>query len=189
MASPPRMVPFLVVMCLPCFDAGASLTCRGSWPMFLLRLSMSAAPLYLQNSEAVLRAFGYWPSFHDAPVMAFRYAAGSGSGVELVLHGSELTRDWTRGGRFEAIKHHLVRFAFHDIADEELTGFEPENVLFGLEFSSAEEFAATGKFKVTLDSAIGGDLSGSFSARAGEVVEVVPCDAEGRKTEPGTPPN
>jgi hypothetical protein len=145
---------------------------------------MSAAPLYLQNSEAVLKAFGYWPSFHDAPVMAFRYATGPDSTVELVLHASELTRDWNQQGRFTLIKHHLIRFAFHHITDVELAGFEPENVLFGLEFSSAAEFAATGKFKVLLDSAIGSDLSGSFSARAGEVVEVVPCDPEGQRAQP-----
>jgi len=51
------------------------------------------------------------------------------------------------------------------------------NILFGLGFPSAEEFASAGKFSVKLDSAMGGDLCGSFSARSGEVLEIVPCDA------------
>ena len=32
---------------------------------------------------------------------------------------------------------------------------------------------------------MGGDLSGSFSARTGEVLEITSCDEKGNRTEPG----
>ncbi len=48
---------------------------------------MTSVPTYLRNHEAVLNAFGYWPDFHDARVLGFRYREGTGSRVELDLHG------------------------------------------------------------------------------------------------------
>lgn len=137
-----------------------------------------------------MTAFGYWPSFHDAPVVAFHYDSGGHGDVEFTLHGWEMTPEVDERGFFKLIKHHLVRFAFHGITDADLDRFTSMgNILFELGFSSAEESAAAGKFCVKLNSAIGGDLCGSFSAHSGKVLEVVPCDAQGRKTEPGAAPN
>ena len=151
---------------------------------------MTPTPPYLQNTGPVAKAFGYWPRFHDAPVVAFHYDRGGQGAVEFTLHGWEMTKDVDEWGFFKLIKHHLVRFAFHGITDPDLDGFTSMgNILFGLGFSSAEEFAPTGKLSVNLDSAMGGDLCGSFSARSGEVLEIVPCDGEGRRTEPVVSPN
>lgn len=144
---------------------------------------MIPTPSYVRNAEAVVKAFGYWPSFHDAPVVAFRYDKEGPGAVELTVHGWEMTPDVDERGFFKLIKHHLISFVFLGISDAELDQFICGNILFGLEFSSLEEFAAAGTFCVTLDSAMGGDLCGSFSARIGEVVEVVPCGSDGRKTE------
>jgi Immunity protein 50 len=146
---------------------------------------MSPAPSYLRNTEAVVKAFGYWPSFHDAPVFDFRYVADGSSVIGFILHTWEMTSEVDERGYFKSIKHHLIQFAFREISDADLERFTSMgNILFELGFSTAEEFEANGKFKVDLDSAIGGNLCGSFFARTGEVVEVAPCDKQGRRTEP-----
>ncbi len=103
--------------------------------------------------------------------------------MDLILHGWETTPEVDERGYFKLSKHHLVRFAFHGISDADLDHFICGNILFQLGFSSPEEFAAAGRFSVDLDSAMGGDLCGSFSAAAGEVLEVTPCDREGRRPE------
>jgi hypothetical protein len=145
---------------------------------------MIATPSYIRNAEAVVKAFGYWPSFHDAPVVGFRYDEEGDGAVDLTVHGWEMTPDVDERGFFKLIKHHLISFVFLGISDAELDQFRAENILFGLGFSSLEEFNVAGKFSVTLDSAMGGDLCGSFSARIGEIVEVVPCGSDGRKIGP-----
>lgn len=151
---------------------------------------MTPTPTYLQNTGPVVKAFGYWPSFHDSPVVAFHLDRGGHGSVEFTLHGWEMTAEVDERGFFKLIKHHLVRFAFRGITDVDLDRFTSMgNILFGLRFSSAEEFAAARKFSVDLDLAMGGDLCGSFAADSGQVLEVVPCDGEGRRTEPGAAPN
>jgi hypothetical protein len=151
---------------------------------------MTPTPPFLQNTGPVVKAFGYWPSFHDAPVVAFHYDRAGHGAIEFTLHGWEMTAEVDERGFFKLIKHHLVRFAFHGITDADLDRFTPMgNILFGLGFSSTEEFAVAGKFSVDLDSAMGGDLCGSFCAHSGEVLEIVPCDGGGRRTEPAAPSN
>src|SRR5689334_2843630 len=143
---------------------------------------MRPAPSYLRNYEAVMTAFGYWPSFHDAPVLAFRFSEEAGGEVELALHGWEMTGAVDDRGYFKLIKHHLVRFVFREISDAELHQFTADNILLELGLSSPEEFEVTRKFGVTLDSAMGSDLCGSFSASTGEILDVTPCDEKGNKT-------
>ena len=38
---------------------------------------MPSVPTYLRNHQAVINAFGYWPDFHDSPVLSFRADAES----------------------------------------------------------------------------------------------------------------
>ena len=54
---------------------------------------MMQAPSYLRNTRAVVEAFGYWPSFHDAAVVDIRYDPDGGGVVGLTLHGWEITRE------------------------------------------------------------------------------------------------
>ena len=127
----------------------------------------------------------YWPSFHDAPVIAFRYNLAGAGDIAFTLHGWQMTAEVDERGYYKLIKHHLIEFAFQEISEADLERFTSMgNILFGLGFSTPEEFEAVGKFRVLLDSAMGGDLCGSFSARKGEVLTVVPCDKDGRRTEP-----
>lgn len=142
---------------------------------------MTPAPSYLRNTEAVVKAFGYWPSFHDAPVVGFFYERGGRGAVEFTLHGWEMTPEVDERGYFRLTKHHLVRFAFQGISEADLDRFTAVgNILFGLGFSTAADFQAAGTFSVDLESAMGGDLCGSFCASTGEVLEVLSCDSDGQ---------
>jgi hypothetical protein len=140
-------------------------------------------PSYLENSGAVVSAFGYWPAFHDAAVHHFLFSAKDGGSVELLIHGWEMTGVVDERGYYKLVKHHLVKFMFRDITEADLNKFIPDNILFELGFSSTEEFKTNGTFRVTLDSAIGGNLCGSFSAKSGVVTEVTPCDGKGQTKE------
>jgi hypothetical protein len=146
---------------------------------------MNPVPSYLRNTEAVVKVFGYWPRYHDAGVFDFRYAAEDSGVIEVTLHAWEMTAEVDERGYFKLIKHHLVQFAFREISGADLERFTSlGNSLFEMGFSTPAEFEASGKFRVDLDSAMGGDLCGSFFARTGEVVGVAPCDAQGRKAGP-----
>jgi hypothetical protein len=169
------------------------MSCGSSKPFLLIhdptvvlwswRCDVNSTPSYLRNNEAVVKAFGYWPSFHDAPVVALSFTEEAAGKVEMTLHGWELTGVVDESGFYKLIKHHLVRFAFREISNADLGPFAPGNILFALKLSSPEEFEAAAMINVTLDSAMGGDLCGSFSARSGEVLEVIPCDKKGDKIE------
>lgn len=137
---------------------------------------MMPVPTYLRNHQAVLDAFGYWPHFHDAPVLAFRYSEGSGGRVELDVHGWQMTDVVDDRGYFKLTRHHLVRLAFEGIGDADLQKFAADTILSDLAFSAVSDFETAGMFKVTLESARGSDCSGSFSAQTGEVLEVKACD-------------
>ena len=125
-----------------------------------------------------MAAFGHWPSFHDAWLRELRRLSEGSGAIDLLLHGWESTEEVDDRGYFRTVKHHVVRFRFDDISDEMLDELRPDNVLFALGFSPAVE--PDGRFTVILDSAMGSDCGGHFRARLGEVLAVIPCDADGR---------
>ena len=139
------------------------------------RTTMTPAPAYLIGAERVLNAFGYWPSFHDASLCEFVHAPEGAGSIELALHVFEMTCELDDAGYFRLKKHHLVRFRFDGISGAAFGRIIAENVLFELGFS--RDPAPGGRFKVTLDSAMGSDCGGHFYATAGQVVEVTPYAA------------
>ena len=150
---------------------------------------MPRPPTFLRNVEAVVSAFGHWPSFHDARVVAFHFDNEGPGVVDLTLHGWTMAPDIDERGFYKLTNHHLVRFRFSEISDADLDGFSADNILFGLTFLPSKDSTVSEMFTVLMDSAMGGDLSGSFSARSGEVTEVSACDSQGRLTEPFRAPN
>lgn len=133
-------------------------------------------PTYLPGYEAVVAAFGYWPSFHDAPLLSFEHSDAS---LAMVIHADEMTRDVDERGFFGSIKHHLVRFRFSGVHDLQVRQFDVPNTLFEIVFSDPAEFSSTGRFTVTLQSVMGGGCDATFTAASGEVSSVTPCDKEG----------
>ncbi len=134
---------------------------------------MLTIPTYLKDHQAVIDAFGYWPSFHDAPVRDWRLSADS---AFLELETWEMTSEVDDKGYFVLTKRHFIGFEFADFVTTDFRSFGSDNILFELGFSSAEDFKSTGSFSVELDSAMGSDRCGSFRARSGAVQFVRPVE-------------
>ena len=130
---------------------------------------MREIPSYLHGYESVVEAYGYWPSFHDAPVIRW---VNSADVIELEVETGEMTSEVDAQGYYVIAKRCLVAFRFTGILARELDQFMPENILFELGFSSFADLAMNGYFEVVLDSAMGSDLCGRFTARSGGIVRV-----------------
>ncbi len=130
---------------------------------------MLHSPTYLKNIRAVVDTFGYWPSFHDAPVLRFQV---QGDVIELDVETWEMLRETDARGYFKTAKHHQIGFRFSGVFAADLENFVPQNILDCLRFSSPGEFDRSGAFSVGLESAMGCDREGKFCARAGEVTFV-----------------
>ena len=140
---------------------------------------MHCEPNHLQNSQAVVDAFGYWPSFHDAP---FFDVALNADELYFTVHGFLMTDEIDERGYYRLIKHHLVRFRFCGVRDLRLKFYEEcdSDILAELVFapSSADEI-----FQVSFSFHCGGE-DGSFFARSGEILSVLPCQGDGTPITP-----
>src|SRR5712691_4698267 len=99
---------------------------------------MSTPYQRIEGHEQVLRAFGYWPSFHDAEVRSLVMDRNSvlidevaDARVDVCLHALE----WTQDSQ-PVFNHHLVQLRFHEIDDVALDGFNHQNAI--LEFKIEE---------------------------------------------------
>ena len=131
-------------------------------------------PAFIRNHEAVVNFFGHWPSFHDANVLAYESVAGAAS-ISLTLHTWLITDQVDAKGYFVLRNRALVSFRLGGLHDVQMDTFRSGNILFGLEVSPCSDPAS---FHVELDSVM--DMTGSFSARSGEVVSVIPCTSDGK---------
>ncbi len=142
-----------------------------------------APPTYLDNHEAVLTAFGYWPTFHDSEVVSLLMDQSGilfdkihNARIEIVVHAFEWTESKERSEPI--FNHHLVHFAFENVSEVALEGFNHQNALHSFDFEEVPEDASCNhSFKVSLKSALG--LGGEFAASNGEVISVISCDQEG----------
>ena len=143
---------------------------------------MRESPNYISRFEKVFEAYGYWPSFHDSPVLAFTRTSEF---VELQVEAWEMTSEVDSRGYFVLTKRHEIGFRFAGIGFAELDDFIPNNILFELAFSPVAHYQSTGQFQVDLDSAMGGDLCGRFTASSGEVtfIRPSPIDKSAEATE------
>jgi len=133
------------------------------------------APTFLGNYQALLDHFGYWPSFHDANVMAYTAPTADRQTLDLTLHTWEMTSEVDAKGYYVLRKHALVAFRFAGVHAASLERFDSGNILFGLNITRASD---ADSFHVELNSVM--DMSGDLSATAGEVVSVTPCTSESK---------
>jgi hypothetical protein len=133
-------------------------------------------PTYILNHKAVVDFYGYWPSFHDAKVPVYVAPTPDGQSLGFTLHTWEMTAEVDAKGFFVLRKHALVSFRFDGVHDSEMDAFASKNILFGMELFPDSDGLS---FRVVLDSVM--DMSGSFSARKGEVVSVIPCTSDGHE--------
>ena len=94
----------------------------------------------IQNQEALTSIFGYWPSFHDAELLAVRLDSDPkcfGS-LETDLHVFEMTSEVDDRGFFVLAHHQLVCLRFCGLTDLELVDFQRGNILDSLEIEAIE---------------------------------------------------
>src|SRR5687767_6800327 len=108
-------------------------------------------PTYIGNHETLLAAYGYWPSFHDAPLLSFEHDAG-GATVNLEVHTAEMTPETDERGYFRYVKHYLTRFSFVGVDDLAIQQFDIPNTIFEMTFSPSSDFESTGRFTVEIES-------------------------------------
>ena len=132
------------------------------------------APTFIRNYQSVVDHFGYWPSFHDANVVAYTAPRSDAAALDITLHTWEMTSEVDAKGYYVLRKHVLVAFHFAGVHDASLDRFGSGNILFGMEITRTGDSAS---LHVVLDSVM--DMSGEFSAASGEVVSVVPCTSDG----------
>jgi hypothetical protein len=136
---------------------------------------MLSAPCLLKGAERLVEAFGYWPTFHDAPVLRFQAQADL---VEIDLETWEMTSQVDSRGFFVLTKRHEVGFRFKGLIDTDLSQFIPENILSRMTVSPIATESGQSGFHVALESAIGSEFCGSFRARTGELAFVRPIPAK-----------
>ena len=81
--------------------------------------------------------FGYWPSFHDAEVTSVELTRSGPSRV--AVHVFEITDEVNAKSQYVCRKHVIVSFRMDGILEVELTGFNRQNVLAGLEVAGLEQ--------------------------------------------------
>jgi hypothetical protein len=126
-------------------------------------------PVYIHNNKAVVDLYGAWPSFHDANVLTYAKPCPESQALTLTLHAWQMTNEVDSNGYFVLRNQALVSFRFTGLFEVDMDNFGADNILFGMEFFPMDDGAS---FRVVLDSVI--DRSGSFSAKKGEVVSVIP---------------
>ena len=138
---------------------------------------MVEAPKHVRGVDLVLNAFGYWPSFHDARIEGVRLDSSGGGAVMFTIRAFEMTSETDARGYFGLSKQHDVRFRFDDVAEVSIP--EHDDTLSSLEIVSA--LGSDGRFLVVVESAIGSQnegYGGSFRARSGVVLDVIPSASE-----------
>ena len=127
----------------------------------------------IENSEALISLFGYWPSFHDAEVIQIlirRFSAHGGApSLSADVHVFEMTNQLNSDGYYICHKHSVVSLLFQELDELTMDGFNHQNALSELSIAETE---TGGALRVIFDSAYG--LQSEFTCRAIKVVSAVP---------------
>jgi len=142
---------------------------------------------HITGADRLVERFGGWPSFHDAEVVRLTLdrRGENGPTAEMLVHAWLMTDKVDERGYYVLEKHTLVRFVFERLASCEVSDFNHQNVLFGLEVSP-ETVEGEAAFRVTLDSSFG--LGGSLLCGRVVVADVAPCDDHGHRRATDNPP-
>jgi hypothetical protein len=110
----------------------------------------------IDGAQKLYDWFGYWPSFHDAEILKFKFQTGGSS--FLLVHIWEMTKEVTPAGFYALTKHVVVEFILDGIARLDLQDLWEHSILFDLVFKKNEE-----GFCLELSSSYG--LSGTIGAQ------------------------
>jgi hypothetical protein len=128
-------------------------------------------PTYLRNHEAVLTAYGYWPSFHDAPLLSLEHDL-SAAAIDVSVHVWDTNGEIDEHGYFRMTNHHVIALRFTGVDDLILKGFPIPNTLLEITFSPPVDFDRNRRFSVEFINVVGGHCV--FFAVDGEVISIAP---------------
>lgn len=127
----------------------------------------------ITNSGALVAAMGGWPSFHDARLLR---AAHTKSDLHVTIHVFEMTSEVDAVGYFILTKHHLVTLALVGVVSCDLPDDFDGDILDGIGVTSC---VAEG-VDVRFESVVASESSWQAVCREVRVLDVAPCDADGR---------
>jgi Immunity protein 50 len=131
----------------------------------------------IENSEAVTRIFGEWPTFHDAEVLrvVLDGSGADGPTLEVSIHTFMGTGEVTANGHFETRDHTLVTLRFTGVEFDHIGDFSHQNVLFELVISAMDPAQHSGRrFSVDMSASCG--MCAEFECVGCAVVAAVPYD-------------
>ena len=134
---------------------------------------------HIAGSEVVVKALGYWPTFHDAEIISFsaHRALPLEIGYTVARLAVHVRRYETVGegtAQYEQVlrKSLLVRLVFNGAREFELSGFNHQNVVNSINVTRLEANEAEG-FLVDVESIWGFGGTLQCSSVAVEAVEVL----------------
>jgi len=94
------------------------------------------SPLGIENQELVTEYLGHWSSFHDAEILSLGFERGQvgywpSISLKIYLLGSPKN---SPAGVLQQIQHCLLELEFHGVQDNEIEGFNHQNVVFEIDF-------------------------------------------------------
>ena len=148
---------------------------------------MSGVATLIAGSAKLTSIFGNWPSFHDAEVHEILLDRGHVEPANAIydfpritakIHLWLLTSEVNEKGYYVTTKHTLATIRFYDVDDLKLEGFNHQNAIFGLGIEQkTRDQGPSPYFAVEFDPAFG--ISATFTCLRIEIVDAVPCDADG----------
>jgi hypothetical protein len=132
----------------------------------------------VQNAELLTRIFGYWPTFHDAEVLAIFFDREGRDGyygptLETKIHVFEMTSEIDDQGRYVLRHHTLVTLRFFQVDTFQADGFNHQNVLGELEINALDPSEKeNARFRVCFSTSYG--LEMEFHCKAIQVAAVEP---------------
>lgn len=131
---------------------------------------------HIDGSEKVLKALGFWPSFHDAEVISFSVSRALPLDTKicfakLAVHVRQYAEVGVGTAEYALaiVKSILVNFIFSGVSGLSVSEFNHQNVINSIEFRSAESLGAP-SISVDIESIWG--LGGSLQCNS-VVVESV----------------
>lgn len=98
---------------------------------------MPSELMTIAGADKLQAWFGYWPSFHDAEVIALNL--NRRDPTLLVIHTWEMTKHVDAKGYIVLDKHVVVEFALAGVFNLQLSGFSQQNVIFGLRIEKIQD--------------------------------------------------
>ena len=130
--------------------------------------------------EKLIGFFGYWPSFHDAEVLALwldRRGQVDWEGPIAVL--KLLTQEWRQNpvtGHTQSGPPGLVEFRFTAVEDLHVTGFNYQNAIQALDWQREQAKGFPARWRVSFPGLFG--VSGTFTCQEAELVSAASVNPE-----------